>query len=33
MQDVGEAIKEVGNQLGDLPSAVTGKERSGRKKK
>lgn len=33
MQDVSEAIKEVGNQLGDLPSAVTGKERSGRKKK
>ena len=33
MQDVGAAVKEVGNQIGDLPSAVSGKTRPGRKKK
>ena len=33
MKDVGVAIKEVGNQIGDIPSAVTGKTRSGRKPK
>ena len=33
MQDVGAAVKEVGNQLGDLPAAVAGKTRTGRKPK
>jgi len=33
MKDVRDAVKEVGNQLGDLPSAATGKTRTGRKKK
>ena len=33
MNDVGAAIKEVGNQIGDIPSAVTGKPRTGRKPK
>ena len=33
MKDVGAAVKEVGNQIGDIPSAVTGKTRSGRKPK
>lgn len=33
MNDVGAAIKEVGNQIGDIPGAVTGKTRSGRKPK
>ena len=33
LQDVGSAVKEVGNQIGDLPSAVSGKTRPGRKKK
>ena len=33
MKDVGVAVKEVGNQIGDIPSAVTGKTRSGRKPK
>ena len=33
MKDVGEAVKEVGNQIGDIPSAVTGKTRVGRKPK
>jgi len=33
MNDVGSAIKEVGNQIGDIPGAVTGKTRSGRKPK
>ncbi len=33
MKDVGAAVKEVGNQIGDLPSAVSGKTRPGRKKK
>ena len=33
LKDVSKAIKEVGNQIGDIPGAVTGKERSGRKTK
>ena len=33
MQDVGDAVKEVGNQIGDIPSAITGKTRTGRKPK
>jgi len=33
MKDVGAAVKEVGNQIGDIPSAVTGKTRTGRKPK
>lgn len=33
MQDVKDAVKEVGNQLGDIPAAVAGKNRTGRKKK
>ena len=33
MKDVGAAVKEVGNQLGDLPAAAAGKTRTGRKKK
>ena len=33
MKDIGAAVKEVGNQIGDIPSAVTGKTRSGRKPK
>lgn len=33
MQDVGAAVKEVGNQLGDIPKAVSGKPRTGRKPK
>jgi hypothetical protein len=33
MKDVGTAVKEVGNQIGDIPSAVTGKTRTGRKPK
>ena len=33
MQDVGAAAKEVGNQIGDIPKAVTGKPRTGRKPK
>jgi len=31
LSDVGSAIKEVGNQIGDLPDAVKGKKRKGRK--
>lgn len=31
--DVVDAVKEVGNQIGDLPGAVTGKDRAGRKPK
>ena len=31
LADVGAAIKEVGNQIGDLPDAVKGKTRKGRK--
>tara|TARA_B100001175_G_C19454002_1_gene612806 strand:- start:670 stop:876 length:207 start_codon:yes stop_codon:yes gene_type:complete len=33
LSDVGKALKEVFNQLGDIPSAFTGKKRSGRKNK
>jgi len=33
MQDVKDAVKEVGNQLGDIPAAAAGKTRTGRKKK
>ena len=33
MKDVGAAVKEVGNQLGDLPAAAAGKTRTGRKPK
>lgn len=33
LKDVSKAIKEVGNQIGDIPGAITGKERSGRKTK
>ena len=33
MKDVGVAVKEVGNQIGDIPSAVTCKTRVGRKPK
>lgn len=32
LQDVGRAIKEVGNQLGDIDDAIKGKSRKGRKK-
>jgi len=32
IKDVGAAVKEVGNQLGDIPSAIAGKTRTGRKK-
>lgn len=31
LADVGTAIKEVGNQIGDLPDAAKGKTRKGRK--
>ena len=31
LADVGAAIKEVGNQIGDLPDAAKGKARKGRK--
>ena len=31
LADVGNAIKEVGNQIGDLPDAAKGKTRKGRK--
>jgi hypothetical protein len=33
LADVARAIKEVGNQLGDVPGAITGKKRKGRKPK
>lgn len=33
LADVGAAIKEVGNQLGDVPKAFSGKKRPGRKPK
>jgi len=33
MKDVGAAVKEVGNQIGDIPAAVAGKTRTGRKSK
>ena len=32
-KDVAKAVKEVGNQIGDIPKAAAGKKRSGRKKK
>ena len=32
LADVGKAIKEVGNQLGDIDDALKGKARKGRKK-
>ena len=31
LKDVAKALKEVGNQLGDIDDAVAGKERKGRK--
>jgi hypothetical protein len=31
--DVAQAIKEVGNQIGDIDDALAGKERKGRKKR
>jgi hypothetical protein len=33
LADVASAIKEVGNQLGDINNAVKGEARKGRKKK
>ena len=33
LSDVAQAIKEVGNQLGDIDDAVKGKARKGRKAK
>ena len=33
LKDVGKAIGEVGNQIGDIPKSFTGKSRSGRKPK
>ena len=33
LADVGLAIKQVGNQLGDIDDALAGKARKGRKKK
>ena len=33
LRDVTKAIKEVGNQIGDVPSAMQGKNRSGKKSK
>ena len=33
LSDVARAIKEVGNQIGDIVHALAGKERKGRKKK
>lgn len=33
LADVGKAIKQVGNQLGDIDDAIAGKGRKGRKKK
>jgi len=33
MKDVGAAVKKVGNQIGDIPAAVSGKTRVGRKPK
>lgn len=32
-KDVAKAVKEVGNQIGDIPKAAAGKKRSGRKEK
>ena len=33
LSDVAQAIKEVGNQLGDIDDAIKGKARKGRKSK
>ena len=33
INDGGAAVKEVGNQIGDIPSAIAGKTRTGRKPK
>ena len=33
LSDVAQAIKEVGNQLGDIDDAIKGKARKGRKAK
>ena len=33
LKDVSSAIKEVGNQIGDIPKAAQGKPRTGRKPK
>ena len=33
LQDVASAIKEVGNQIGDIDDALRGNERKGRKTK
>lgn len=32
-KDVANAVKEVGNQIGDIPKAAAGKKRAGRKQK
>ena len=32
LEDVAKAIREVGNQLGDVDDAIKGKKRKGRKK-
>ena len=32
LKDVAKAIKEVGNQIGDIDDAMMGKKRKGRKK-
>tara|TARA_R100000995_G_C3478816_1_gene122625 strand:- start:1199 stop:1438 length:240 start_codon:yes stop_codon:yes gene_type:complete len=32
LADVGDALKEVGNQIGDVKEAVKGSKRKGRKK-
>lgn len=32
-KDVAKAVKEVGNQIGDIPKAAAGKKRAGRKNK
>jgi len=33
LKDVADAVKEVGNQLGDIDNALRGEERKGRKSK
>ena len=33
LQDVAKAIKEVGDQISDIPDAIKGKARAGRKTK
>ena len=33
LKDVANAIREVGNQIGDIDDAIKGKARKGRKKK